>query len=51
MGFPENVSEYDYAGGVKGEPIRVVKEEVTYLLLPADAESVIEGLSYSGEFN
>lgn len=50
MGFPKNVSEYDYAGGVKGEPIRVVKGEVTDLLLPADAEIVIEGLSYPGEF-
>src|SRR4030042_6190908 len=46
MGFPKNVSEYDYAGGIKGEPIRVVKGEVTDLLIPADAEIVVEGLSY-----
>jgi len=45
MGFPKNESEYDYAGGIKGEPIRVVKGEVTDLLIPADAEIVIEGIS------
>jgi 4-hydroxy-3-polyprenylbenzoate decarboxylase len=43
MGFPKNVSEYEYAGGIKGEPIRVVKGEVTDLLIPADAEIVLEG--------
>lgn len=46
MGFPKNVSEYDNAGGIKGEPIRVVKGEVTDLLIPADAEIVVEGISY-----
>jgi len=50
MGFPKNVSEYDYAGGIKGEPIRVVEGEVTDLLIPADAEIVIEGLSYPDQF-
>ena len=48
MGFPKNESEYDYAGGIKGEPIRVVKGEVTDLLIPADAEIVIEGISRPG---
>ncbi|UCG63795.1 MAG: UbiD family decarboxylase, partial [Deltaproteobacteria bacterium] len=46
MGFPRNVSEYDHAGGIKGEPVRVVKGEVTDLLIPADAEIVVEGISY-----
>ena len=46
MGFPRNVSEYDHAGGIRGEPVRVVKGEVTDLLIPADAEIVVEGISY-----
>lgn len=46
MGFPKNVSEYDHAGGIKGGPVRVVKGEVTDLLIPADAEIVVEGISY-----
>ncbi|MBW2066448.1 MAG: UbiD family decarboxylase [Deltaproteobacteria bacterium] len=50
MGFPKNVSECDYAGGIKNEPIRVVPGEVTDLLIPADAEIVIEGVSYPGKF-
>jgi len=48
MGFPKNVSEYDYAGGLKGEPVRVVKGEATDLLIPADAEIVVEGISHPG---
>ena len=50
MGFPKNASEYDYAGGIKGRPIRVIKGEVTDLLIPADAEIVVEGLSYPNQF-
>jgi 4-hydroxy-3-polyprenylbenzoate decarboxylase len=42
--FPKNVSEYEYAGGIKGEPIPVVKGKTTNLLLPANAEFVIEGV-------
>jgi 4-hydroxy-3-polyprenylbenzoate decarboxylase len=41
--FPKNVSEYEFAGGVKGEPIPVVRGQTTDLLLPANAELVIEG--------
>lgn len=41
--FPKNVSEYEYAGGIKGEPIPVVKGLTTGLPLPANAELVIEG--------
>lgn len=50
MGFPKNVSEYDFAGALKGEPVRVVKGRVTDLLIPADAEVVIEGVSYPDQF-
>ena len=46
MGFPKTASEYDHAGGIHGEPVRVVKGEVTDLLIPADAEIVVEGISY-----
>src|SRR5688500_17404550 len=42
--FPKDISEYEYAGGVKGEPIPVVRGTTTDLLLPANAEFVIEGV-------
>ena len=42
--FPKNVSEYEYAGGIKGEPIPVVRGTTTDLLVPANAEFVIEGI-------
>jgi 4-hydroxy-3-polyprenylbenzoate decarboxylase len=42
--FPKTVSEYDYAGGLKGEPVAVVKGTTTDLLIPANAEFVIEGV-------
>ena len=42
--FPKNVSEYEFAGGIKGEPIPVVRGTTTDLLLPANAELVIEGI-------
>ncbi len=41
--FPKNVSEYEYAGGIKGEPIPVVRGTTTDLMVPANAELVIEG--------
>ena len=50
MGFPKNVSEYDYAGGIKGKPIKVIEGEATDLLIPADAEIAIEGVSYPNQF-
>ncbi|MBI2982614.1 MAG: UbiD family decarboxylase [Chloroflexi bacterium] len=37
------LTEYDWAGGVRGYPYRVVKGPVTGLPMPADAEIVIEG--------
>jgi len=40
---PSGISEYDYAGGIKGEPIEVIKGAYTGLPLPASAEILIEG--------
>lgn len=42
--FPKDISEYEYAGGVKGEPIPVVRGTTTDLLVPANAELVVEGI-------
>ncbi len=36
-------SEYDYVGGVMEQPVDVIREEVTGLPIPADAEIVIAG--------
>ena len=40
---PWGVSEFDYAGGIKGKAIEVIKGKYTGLPLPAHAEIVIEG--------
>ncbi len=42
---PFGVSEYDWVGGVRGEPIDVIRGPITGLPLPADAEIVIEGFT------
>jgi UbiD family decarboxylase len=42
--FAKNVSEYEFAGGIKGEPIPVVRGTTTKLMIPANAELVIEGV-------
>jgi UbiD family decarboxylase len=44
QGFPKTISEYEYAGGIKGEPIKVVKAQHSDLLFPASAEFVVEGI-------
>jgi 4-hydroxy-3-polyprenylbenzoate decarboxylase len=41
--LPENVDELHVAGGLAGAPINVVKCKTVDLLVPADAEIVIEG--------
>jgi len=41
--IPFGVTEYDWAGGVRRAPFRVVKGPVTGLPIPADAEIVMEG--------
>ena len=46
---PWGVSEYDYTGGIKGEPIEVIKGPYTGLPLPAHAEVVIEGECHPGD--
>jgi 4-hydroxy-3-polyprenylbenzoate decarboxylase len=46
---PYRVSEYDFVGGIKGEPVEVIEGPYTGLPIPADAEIVIEGESYPGE--
>ncbi|MCL6636655.1 MAG: UbiD family decarboxylase [Alicyclobacillus sp.] len=45
-GFPKNVCEYDYAGGLMGEPVEVTPGKLTGLPIPARAEVVIEGYVY-----
>ncbi|MBI4322027.1 MAG: phenylphosphate carboxylase subunit beta [Chloroflexi bacterium] len=42
-GVPWGISEYDYAGAVRGEPVEVVRTDLSGLLVPAAAEWVIEG--------
>lgn len=46
---PWGVSEYDYAGGLKGEPIEVIRGPFSGLPIPARAEIVIEGECFPGE--
>ena len=43
------LSEYDYAGGFKGEPIEIIKGEHTGLPFPARAEIVLEGEALPGD--
>ncbi|MGH7824556.1 MAG: UbiD family decarboxylase [Candidatus Binatia bacterium] len=40
---PYGLSEYDFAGGLRGEPIDVVRLEDCGLPVPANAELIIEG--------
>ncbi len=42
-GIPHGISEADVIGGVRGEPINLVKCETNDLLVPATSEIVIEG--------
>lgn len=43
LSVPPEISEFDYAGMIKGEPIEVIKGEITGLPFPAHDEIVIEG--------
>ena len=43
LGVPWGISEYDYAGWMKNQPIEVVRGETTDLPIPATAEIVLEG--------
>jgi len=42
-GVPWGVSEYDFAGWLRGKPVEVVEGSVTGLPIPATAEIAIEG--------
>ncbi|MEK7782847.1 MAG: UbiD family decarboxylase, partial [Candidatus Binatota bacterium] len=43
MDLPWGVSEYDYAGGIRGEPFEVIVGKHTGLPIPAYSEVAIEG--------
>jgi len=43
------LSEYDYAGGHRGQPFEVVESELHRLPMPSHAEFVIEGEMHPGE--
>lgn len=49
MDIPWGSSEYDYAGGIRGEPFEVIIGEHTGLPIPARSEVVIEGEVTQGE--
>src|SRR5207302_1188071 len=40
---PRGISEYDWAGGIRGEPYEVITEPITGLPMPASAEIVLAG--------
>lgn len=42
-------TEYQYAGAIAGQPIKIIEEEVTGLPIPADSEIVIAGWSPPNE--
>ncbi|MBI4330338.1 MAG: UbiD family decarboxylase [Chloroflexi bacterium] len=42
-------SEYHFVGAVRGEPVRVIHEELTGLPVPAEAEIVLAGFSPPGK--
>ncbi|MFB3067726.1 MAG: UbiD family decarboxylase [Acidobacteriota bacterium] len=44
------LSEYNYVGGILGEPVQVIKGEVTGLPMPAASELVLEGWCQPGNF-
>ena len=49
LSLPYGISEYDYAGGLRGDPIEVIIGEYTGLPIPASAEVAIEGECIPGE--
>lgn len=46
---PWGISEYDFAGGLMGEPIEVIRGKYTGLPIPAHAEIALEGEVLPGE--
>jgi 4-hydroxy-3-polyprenylbenzoate decarboxylase len=49
MAIPKGYSEVDFVGGMRMEPIELVRAETNNLLVPANAEVVIEGEVRPGE--
>lgn len=47
--LPQGVSEYDYMGGIIGEPLEVIEGKFTGLPIPAHAEIAIEGECLPGQ--
>jgi 4-hydroxy-3-polyprenylbenzoate decarboxylase len=47
--LPEDVSEIEFAGGLRGEPIDCIRGPYTGFPIPADAEIAIEGEMVPGE--
>ena len=47
--LPFGVSEYEFAGGIKGKPVEVINGPLTGLPFPATAELVLEGFVTPGE--
>jgi len=41
--MPPGMSEYDIVGAMRGEPLKVIKGDITGIPFPADAEIVLEG--------
>jgi len=46
---PWGISEYDWAGGLRGGPYRVIHDPITGLPIPAEAELVLVGYTHPGE--
>jgi UbiD family decarboxylase len=42
QGFPKNVDEYEYVGGIRGEPVEVCQAQFGDLPIPARADMVLE---------
>lgn len=47
--LPEGISEFDFAGGIRGEPIEVIRGPYTGFPIPADAEIAIEAEAVPGQ--
>ncbi len=46
---PAGISEFDFAGGLRGAPTKIIRSDITGLPYPADAEIVLEGEIRPGE--
>jgi len=49
MAIPKGYSEVDFVGGMRMEPVELVRAETNNLLVPANAEFIIEGEVRPGE--